>query len=38
MDVAGHVSLVELERLERSERDAAKARRLRCQFAGKTGQ
>lgn len=29
MEVAGHVSLVELERRERSERDAAKARRLR---------
>jgi transposase len=29
MDVAGHVSLVELERLERSERDAAKSKRLR---------
>ncbi|MGC1275960.1 MAG: helix-turn-helix domain containing protein [Planctomycetaceae bacterium] len=29
MDAAGHVSLVELERRERAERDAAKARRLR---------
>ncbi|MDQ3331596.1 MAG: hypothetical protein M3552_13235 [Planctomycetota bacterium] len=29
MKVAGHVSLAELERLERSERDAAKGKRLR---------
>jgi transposase len=29
MNVSGHVSLVELERLERSERDAARSKRLR---------